>query len=582
MSANNPSPLPASTALSAKDMQCLVADFAAAEQGPTNQPGCAKRIRIGLFFDGTNNNMERDRPAKGHSNIVRLFDTFPDKQSEGYYRYYIPGVGGTKFVEIGEMTETQAGKAYAKGGAARIHWGLIQILNSAYYAVHKALIIQDNEAKTAINDYYQLRDTWSLVGNKRLAWFSQKVAALRRATEGRKPTITHISVSVFGFSRGAAEARAFCNWLREICDKDGGTLKLAGMPLGIDFLGLFDTVASVGLADSFPLPVDGLFDWADGTMRVPREVRRCLHLVAAHEVRASFPLNAGRDGRAYPANVSEFVYPGAHSDLGGGYAPGEQGRSRREVPSLLSQVPLIHMYYEARKAGVPLVALEKLPKVTARDFEVDADLRKDFDAYLKHSGVAADQVEKMLEAHMRYYRRYKAVIAGWETPAMKSASAQDRQDLKEATGDFRKDAASLEARELLSKYSDPRIHMTLTERDKQLLEDLRTPVHQDVLRFLDDYVHDSHAGFYLAGPVTQYDKEQEIRRINEKVRKGKELNDWERKVYEARRAGKPFPVMTDKDQWDMLNGADVVVRANTTTRREGSGYFRQRTVFDRS
>ena len=35
---------------------------------------CTKEIHGSLFFDGTNNNMARDRPDKGHSNVVSLFD----------------------------------------------------------------------------------------------------------------------------------------------------------------------------------------------------------------------------------------------------------------------------------------------------------------------------------------------------------------------------------------------------------------------------------------------------------------------------------------------------------------------------
>nr|WP_232346490.1 DUF2235 domain-containing protein [Cupriavidus sp. USMAA2-4] len=33
-----------------------------------------------------------------------------------------------------------------------------------------------------------------------------------------------------------------------------------------------------------------------------------------------------------------------HSDVGGGYAPGNQGRSRGGHASLLSQIPLVHIY----------------------------------------------------------------------------------------------------------------------------------------------------------------------------------------------------------------------------------------------
>ncbi|AHI74244.1 hypothetical protein BTRA_1661 [Burkholderia thailandensis USAMRU Malaysia  len=48
-------------------------------------------------------------------------------------------------------------------------------------------------------------------------------------------------------------------------------------------------------------------------------------------------------------NCEEVVYPGVHSDVGGGYGPEEQGREQD-----LSLIPLRHMYAEALRAGVPL------------------------------------------------------------------------------------------------------------------------------------------------------------------------------------------------------------------------------------
>lgn len=80
---------------------------------------------------------------------------------------------------------------------------------------------------------------------------------------------------------------------------------------------------------------------------MPHYVRRCVHMVAAHEPRGSFPLDlidCSMDGR------EEIVYRGVHSDVGGGYGPGEQGRGRDDADKL-SQVPLLDMYREARKAS---------------------------------------------------------------------------------------------------------------------------------------------------------------------------------------------------------------------------------------
>ena len=121
MSAQNPQP-PNKTSLNARDFQRLAEAYVRTEKTEATKPTCTKRIWLGLFFDGTNNNMGRDKPEKGHSNIVRLYDAFSDNRSEGFFKYYIPGLG-TRFPEIGENTETSSGKAYGKGGAARIHWG---------------------------------------------------------------------------------------------------------------------------------------------------------------------------------------------------------------------------------------------------------------------------------------------------------------------------------------------------------------------------------------------------------------------------------------------------------------------------
>ena len=63
-----------------------------------------------------------------------------------------------------------------------------------------------------------------------------------------------IHVSIFGFSRGATQARAFANWLIELCRLDarlagrGDEMTLGGFKLEVDFLGLFDTVLATRLS----------------------------------------------------------------------------------------------------------------------------------------------------------------------------------------------------------------------------------------------------------------------------------------------------------------------------------------------
>lgn len=194
-----------------------------------------------------------------------------------------------------------------------------------------------------------------------------------------KGWVEQIYFSCFGFSRGATEARAFANWFVRLCELDASLkgrtgMSLGGIPVTFDFLGLFDTVASVGLANSFLGIPDGHQAWADAeeSLRIPgkEHLSRCLHLVSAHEVRRSFPLDSAHCQDASAKHIEEVVYPGVHSDVGGGYLPREQGRgtdpSGRDK---LSRIPLADMYRAARLAGVPL-KLELAPETVRESFTI--------------------------------------------------------------------------------------------------------------------------------------------------------------------------------------------------------------------
>ncbi|MEC5080883.1 DUF2235 domain-containing protein, partial [Xanthomonas oryzae pv. oryzicola] len=215
---------------------------------------------------------------------------------------------------------------------------------------------------------------------------------------------------------------------------------------------LFDTVASVGLADSSPVGT-GFMDWADGTMEI-QGVERGLHYVAAHEIRRSFPLSTARgQGGIAVSGLSEYIYPGAHSDLGGGYSPGDQGKAAGARAKLLSQIPLNDMHFEAINAGSQLRHKDQMLDERP-DFEVHPDLDATFSAYTqwttqldeKADDVASRakaEVDGRMQYHMQLYWRWRA---SKQTDAQfkqmvsyRTASAQDKQDLWEAEGDWRRD-----------------------------------------------------------------------------------------------------------------------------------------------
>ncbi|WP_238319581.1 T6SS phospholipase effector Tle1-like catalytic domain-containing protein, partial [Xanthomonas maliensis] len=216
---------------------------------------------------------------------------------------------------------------------------------------------------------------------------------------------------MFGFSRGAAEARTFSNWLT-LATRG----KVGSAQVNLRFLGIYDTVASVLLADSAPFG-NGLFDWANKTMRIP-EVEGALHYVAGHEIRRSFPLSTMRAGGSWPARSKEYVYPGAHSDIGGGYSPGDQGKARGGRSSLMSQIPLNDMYFEASNNGVKLRPFDEMVEQTKDDYKIDPSLEKAFAAYLEWSppnekgenlsGTKRGVMENRMEQQMQRYWRWRA------------------------------------------------------------------------------------------------------------------------------------------------------------------------------
>ncbi|GHH61497.1 T6SS phospholipase effector Tle1-like catalytic domain-containing protein [[Pseudomonas] boreopolis] len=319
---------------------------------------CTREIHVGIFFDGTNNNMERDKPLKGHSNIASLYDAHRDDKVE-YFAYYVPGVG-TKFEDIGELSEDATGKSMARGGEDRIHWALTRLYNAVNTSVNGFDLLDEKETKDLVTStLFGLRTWYRLGDDKMQSIFRGLDARLLEKLANKRPTITRLHLSVFGFSRGAAQARTFCNWVSLATRGKVGTAEL-----NLRFLGIYDTVASVLLADSSPIG-SGLFDWANKTMRIP-PVENAVHYAAGHEIRRSFPLSTVRAGGTWPARTKEYVYPGAHSDIGGGYSPGDQGKARAGRSSLMSQIPLNDMYFEASNGGGRIQLSIATPKVVKR------------------------------------------------------------------------------------------------------------------------------------------------------------------------------------------------------------------------
>jgi hypothetical protein len=399
-----------------------------------NRPTCSGQVFVGLFFDGTGNNMTLDygdaknyiAPEKRkHSNIVKLFQTHRFEPQNGYFRFYMPGVG-TPFPEIGDnnkyLFDKNRGAIGAEKGEHRILWAFTQLLNAPHLFVTKTPLIPDDQAQKLVDSLagydatvmdmvragiYPTAALFKSLAEKRRDELNAWQDKLKAKLAGKKPGVEQINVSVFGFSRGAAEARAFVNWLFEVCKQEGGGWTFAGLPIRVQFLGIFDTVASVGLTNLFDNDLlAGHQSWADDNLEIHPGVEQCVHYVAGHEVRACFPADSVRVKSHYPANTMEVMYPGAHSDVGGGYAPGALGVSPTQESSM-SIIPGANMYQEARKAGVPLLPFATLRKEFIAALTPSDSVINDFNAYLKHANVGSGPVEDMHRRHMALYFSYR-------------------------------------------------------------------------------------------------------------------------------------------------------------------------------
>ncbi|WNG19040.1 T6SS phospholipase effector Tle1-like catalytic domain-containing protein [Cystobacter fuscus] len=401
-------------------------------------------MKISFFFDGTGNNLEADYANREHSNVARLFLAHQQTdKGQVSFSHYIPGLG-TRFKDINDPGGTTTGLAF--GG----------------------------------------------MGEERLEWAMKKLETQLSRAMGRSA-----HVALFGFSRGAALARAFARRIADRCTRTSGggwtfQSKNTRTPFELYFMGLFDTVASVGMpmgtnnaqsldlttgmldleqalkqrhlygstlediafakggapgADPASGPANGHMSWGDD-LRIPEMVGSCVHMIAAHEIRNSFPVDSLLQGNSYPKNCREMVYPGAHSDVGGGYRRGEGARS--PVPgSFLSLIPLHHMRDEAIRAGVPIKT--ELPEVLKEDFAEDPAsksafqvLCRRFDLYMKKVGRTAGPLGAVMLAHAQVFQQWRMSRAASDEKARGAyGPTRDRPLLNEFQPIWSKEEAAL-------------------------------------------------------------------------------------------------------------------------------------------
>ena len=245
-------------------------------------------ITINVFFDGTENNIfnakkrpgEKSSYGNDKSNVGLMIENLPGAN----VKVYLEGIGTKK-----DQKDSDPGKASGTGD-----YGIDARVREAFKAV-----VEKSDFKL----------------------------------KGEKPQ--YVTFNVFGFSRGAAAARNFVhlvntqpelfkgwNFGKGIAKKNRG--------ISVNFVGLFDTVASYGTwfyNDTSDLHLNFEAGYAS----------KVVHLVALDEYRANFSLTNINSALSLPSRNGkgkmgyELRIPGAHSDVGGGYLSSTEQRDLGDI-----------------------------------------------------------------------------------------------------------------------------------------------------------------------------------------------------------------------------------------------------------
>ncbi|CCK06855.1 DUF2235 domain-containing protein [Cronobacter sakazakii] len=272
-------------------------------------------ITIGMFFDGTGNNVF-NTDIRLLKKCTHLDVGMKKEDAELCYQK----------LSMGALSSSSY-----MGYYSNIHW-----LNTLYVKDDKVIkgqtLYQRAVYVQGIGTQKGEEDSWTAKGtgmfsegvidktDEGVSQIAAQIKTLLMKESGISYAIEKIQFDIFGFSRGAAAARHFANRVR---NNDEAIQKAIaeglqgqnqhGKPAGeIRFIGLFDTVCAVGLE-----PHNGYNPGIN--LYLPQDIaQKVFQISAMHECRYNFSLNSIKE--LWP----ELSLPGVHSDIGGGYNPYEQ------------------------------------------------------------------------------------------------------------------------------------------------------------------------------------------------------------------------------------------------------------------
>lgn len=458
-------------------------------EAPKAKQECSDVIHISIFFDGTGNNEDVDKEKRKWSNVSRLYQAArlaaqADK-SGTLYPIYIAGVGtkfndraADRFAAVSAWVEDgMPGAGAGAGGSRRME--------------HARDRVNERLRDILIANAKSLGGDFAKYATKN----SEKSFHELSAALSKHRLIKVINLSIFGFSRGAALARAFSNRVLRACKNDGRILLYEGYPLRLNFIGVFDTVASFGVpAQNARTP------FSERELIVSSLVERCVHYVAAHELRFSFPVDLIRKDGRLAGNWVEKVYPGVHSDVGGGYEPIEQ-----QIDNNFARIPMRDMMGEALANGVRMLSYNEIKKnvfpLFTERFHCREDTENLFNAYMSALAGSGGTVEEQIKCHLKLYYSANGAMhrKGVQNAGERSRGANKVKYIFGSKGmafEVRLYRSLLRAGERLrlSERSTRGLAQYIEIKDWQLIAWDADPS-PSVVNFVARYVHDSKVDF---------------------------------------------------------------------------------------
>lgn len=265
---------------------------------------------IVICCDGTGNKF-----GKYNTNVVKMCEVL-DRTRQDQVVYYDPGVG-----TMGDQRAiTKLRKGLTRMLGAAIGFGIRDDIAQAY---------------DFLAGHHQDGDKIFVFGFSRGAYTARALAALVHMYGLTAGGLANLTPYIVGMH--ADDDRSVFPW-RALSSSPNrwrtanSFKKIFGRKVAIHFLGVFDTVKSVG--------------WLWSPLKLPftaknKSIRHVRHAVAIDERRAFFRTNLLKP--CPTQDFQEVWFPGVHSDIGGGYKHDEQG---------LAQVAFHWMVKEASTTGL--------------------------------------------------------------------------------------------------------------------------------------------------------------------------------------------------------------------------------------